>query len=66
MDEREHSIVTCVINFFKNNLSEVYILGIADYTLEMSMEETQFEQPWVRWSLLSHHLAIVPLAINNC
>ena len=45
MDEREHSIVTCVINFFKNNLSEVYILGIADYTLEMSMEETQFEQP---------------------
>ena len=44
MDEREHNIVTCVINFFKN-LSEVYILGIADYTLEMSMEETQFEQP---------------------
>ena len=43
-DEREHNIVTNAINFFETDLSEVYILGIADYTLELSREETQFEQ----------------------
>ena len=44
-DEMKHNIVMSVINFSKINLSKVYILGIADYLLEMSMEETQFEQP---------------------
>ena len=44
-DEREHNIVTSVINVFKINLSDVYILGTTDYTLKLSMEETQFEQP---------------------
>ena len=44
-DERKHNIVTSVINFFMLNLSEVYISGVADYTLELSMEESPFEQP---------------------
>ena len=43
-DEREHNNVMSVINFSKINLSKVYILGIVD----LSMEETQFEQPRVR------------------
>ena len=38
-------MVTSVINVFEINLSEVYILGTADYTLELSMEENQYEQP---------------------
>lgn len=52
---------------FKLNLSEVYILDLVHYAVELSTsaEEAQFEKHWVRWSLPNHHLAIVPLVINN-
>lgn len=32
-DEREDNIVMNVTNIFKRNLSEVYILGVADYSI---------------------------------
>ena len=44
--------MTSVINSFKLNLSEVYILVPADCTLETSMEETQFEQPYLSFVIL--------------
>ena len=43
--------MTSVINSFKLNLSEVYILVAADCTLETSME-TQFEQPYLSFVIL--------------
>ena len=44
--------MTSVINSFKLNLSEVYILVAADCTLETSTEETQFEQPHLSFVIL--------------
>ena len=38
--EREHCDECNQLFFFTINQSKVYILGIADYTLELSMEET--------------------------